>query len=69
MKKIIISLHNPPPKHLRHNSRQVEDLSRQIRHIAVEEHKEGLNDPGVLGEAGREGANEAVDGSHHDASK
>lgn len=68
MKKIIISLHNPP-KHLRHDSRQVKDLSRQIRHIAVEEHKEGLNDPGVLGEAGCEGANKAVDCSHQDASK
>lgn len=61
------------PKHqdldLRHDPWQMEDLGREVSHVAVEENKQGLDDSGVRGETGSEGAKEAVDGSHQDASQ
>lgn len=47
----------------------MEDLGGEISHVAVEENKQGLDDSGVRGEAGCEGAQDAVDGSHHEASQ
>lgn len=47
----------------------MEDLGREVSHVAVEENKQGLDDSGVRGETGSEGAKEAVDGSHQDASQ
>lgn len=56
----------------RHDARQVEDLGRQVRHVAVEEDEQRLDDAGVRREAGREGPQEPVEGpnqnppqSHH----
>lgn len=54
--------------HLRHDPRQMEDLCREIGHVAVEEDKEGLYNPGVRRKAGREGSQDAVDDAHHDSS-
>lgn len=47
----------------------MEDLSREVSHVAVEENEQGLDDPRVRGEARREGPQDAIDGSHHDASQ
>lgn len=47
----------------------MEDLSREVSHVAVEENEQGLDDSGMGGEAGREGTQDAVDGPHHDASQ
>ena len=42
----------------------MEDLGRQVGHVAVEEDEEWLDDARVRGEAGREGAQDTVDGAH-----
>lgn len=47
----------------------MEDLSREVGHVAVEEDKQWLDDSWVQGESGGEGAQEAVDGAHQDASE
>lgn len=54
---------------LRHDPWQVEDLSREIRHVTVEENEEGLDDPGVECEAGCEGTYDAINGSHQNTSQ
>lgn len=41
--------------HLRHNTRQVEDLGRQVSHVAVYENKKWLDDACVGSEPGGEG--------------
>lgn len=53
--------------YLRHDSWQVEDLSGEISHVAVEKHEQRLDDTCVRGEAGGKGTQDAVDGSHYDA--
>lgn len=53
--------------HLRHDSWQVEDLSGEVSHVAVEKHEQGLDDTCVRGEAWRKGTQNAVETSHHDA--
>lgn len=55
--------------YLRHDPRQVEGFCREVGHVAVEEDKQRLDDPSVGGETGGEGAHEAVDGAHHEASQ
>lgn len=45
----------------------MEDLCREVSHVAVEEHEEGLDDSGVQGEAGGESTQKTIDGSHQDA--
>lgn len=47
----------------------MEDLSREICHVTVEENEEGLDDPAVECEAGREGTYDAINGSHQNASQ
>lgn len=42
----------------------MEDLSREVSHVAVEENKQWLDDSGVQGESGGEGTQQAVDGAH-----
>lgn len=54
---------------LRHDTREVEDLSRQVSHVAVDENKKWLDDACVGSEAGREGGEDAVDGPHQDAAQ
>lgn len=47
----------------------MEDLRREVGHVAVEEDEEGLDDTGVGGEARGEGTEEAVNGSEQDSSQ
>lgn len=44
--------------YLRHDPREVEHLSSEVGEVAVQEHKEGLDDADVLGEARGEGSSE-----------
>ena len=59
----------PHTPYLRHNSRQVEHLGREVGHVAVNEHEEGLDDAGVRGEPGGKGRQDTVDGTHGDAAQ
>lgn len=47
----------------------MEDLSGEVSHVAVEEDKQRLDDASVRGKAGSKGPQDAVEGSHHDASQ
>lgn len=49
---------------LRHNTREVEDLGRQVSHVAVYENKKWLDDACVGSEAGGEGGKDPIDHSH-----
>lgn len=49
---------------LRHNTREVEYLSRQVSHVAVYENKEWLDDTCVGSEPGGEGGEDPIDCSH-----
>lgn len=44
-------------------------LRRQVSHVAVDEDEQRLDDTRVRGEAGREGRQDAVDGTHHDTAQ
>lgn len=59
----------PPVPNSRHDAREVEELSREIGHVAVEEDEEGLDDSDVGGEAGGEGSNQPVNDAHKDAAQ
>lgn len=54
---------------LRHDAGEVEHLSRQVGHVAVHKDEQGLDDPGVGGEARGEGCQDPVDGSDQDAAQ
>lgn len=54
---------------LRHDARQMEDLSGEVSHVAVEEDEQGLDDSSVRGEARGKSSQEAVNGSHQDTSQ
>lgn len=58
--------HIPPMLNSRHDAREVEELSREIGHVAVEEDEEGLDDSDVGGEAGREGSDHPINDTHED---
>lgn len=59
----------PPAANSRHDAGEVEDLSREIGHVAVEEDEEGFDDADVGGEAGREGSNQPINDAHEDAAQ
>lgn len=52
-------------RHSRHDAGQVEDLGRQVRHVAVEEDEEGLDHTRVRREAWGEGRQHSVHAAHH----
>lgn len=52
------------PKNLRHDAREVEHLSWQVGHVAVQEDEKRLDDTRVGREAWREGGHNTIDGSH-----
>lgn len=53
----------------RHNAGEVEELSREIRHVAVEEDEEGFDDSDVGGEAGCEGSDHPINDAHEDTAQ
>lgn len=53
----------------RHDAGEVEELSRQVSHVAVEEDEEGLDDTDMGGEAGGEGCNDPVDDADEDTAQ
>lgn len=59
----------PPVPNSRHDAGEVEELSGEIRHVAVEEDEEGLDDSDVGGEAGREGSDHPINDAHEDAAQ
>lgn len=59
----------PPMPNSRHDAGEVEELSREIRHVAVEEDEEGLDDSDVGGEAGCEGSDHPINDAHKDTAQ
>lgn len=60
---------HPPAPNSRHDAGEVEELRREVGHVAVEEDEEGLDDADVGGEAGREGSNQPINDAHEDAAQ
>lgn len=56
-------------QHSRHDPREMENLSRQVGHVAVEEHKEWLDHTGVRCEPGGEGRDQPIQYPHEDTSQ
>lgn len=58
-----------PSPDSRHDAGQVEELCRQVGHVAVEEDEERLDDTNVGSEAGGEGCDDTVDHAHKDSAQ